>query len=276
MRHFFSNRIRAVLIISLLIAALLAILSGVTGKNIPQMLVQSVLTPLRTGANAVAEQAEQLYDYIFRYEALEAENQALKEELAQLQQEAREADFLQREIERLKDLLKLKSANEDFELVDGYIISRSSLDWVNTLTINRGSAAGIAVGMCAITENGEVVGLVSEVGPNYAVIKTLLDSSVQISGTISTTAVSGVVTGGYANGLEDMLYMNFLRSDAQIRNGDQVVTAGSTVYPRNLTLGTVVDAGFDDSGVAKYAVLEPAADIDSLEQIFILTAYELN
>lgn len=276
MRHFFSNRIRAVLIISLLIAALLAILSGVTGKNIPQMLVQSVLTPLRTGANAVAEQAEQLYDYIFRYEALEAENQALKEELAQLQQEAREADFLQREIERLKDLLKLKSANEDFELVDGYIISRSSLDWVNTLTINRGSAAGIAVGMCAITENGEVVGLVSEVGPNYAVIKTLLDSSVQISGTISTTAVSGVVTGGYANGLEDMLYMNFLRSDAQIRNGDQVVTAGSTVYPRNLTLGTVVDAGFDDSGVAKYAVLEPAVDIDSLEQIFILTAYELN
>lgn len=276
MRHFFSNRIRAVLIISLLIAALLGIASGLTGKNIPQMLMQSVLTPLRTGANAVAEQAEQLYDYIFRYEALEAENEALKEELAQLQQEAREADFLQREIDRLKELLKLKSANEDFELVDGYIISRSSLDWVNTLTINRGSAAGIEVGMCAITQNGEVVGLVSEVGPNYAVIKTLLDSSVQISGTISTTAVSGVVTGGYANGLEDMLYMNFLRSDAQIRNGDKVVTAGSTVYPRNLILGTVVDAGFDDTGVAKYAVLEPAADIDSLEQIFILTAYELN
>jgi rod shape-determining protein MreC len=130
--------------------------------------------------------------------------------------------------------------------------------------------------MCAITENGEVVGLVSEVGPNYAVIKTLLDSSVQISGTISTTAVSGVVTGGYASGLQDMLYMDFLRSDAQIRNGDQVVTAGSTVYPRNLTLGTVVDAGFDDSGVAKYAIVEPAADIDNLEQIFILTAYELN
>lgn len=276
MRHFFSNRIRAVLIISLLIAALLGIASGLTGKNIPQIVLQSVLTPLRTGANAVAGQAQQLYDYIFRYEALEAENEALKEELAQLQEDAREADFLQREIARLKELLKLKSANEDYELVDGYIIARSSLDWVNTLTINRGSAAGIEVGMCAITENGEVVGLVSEVGPNYAVIKTLLDSSVQISGTISTTAVSGVVTGGYASGLQDMLYMDFLRSDAQIRNGDQVVTAGSTVYPRNLTLGTVVDAGFDDSGVAKYAIVEPAADIDNLEQIFILTAYELN
>lgn len=276
MRHFFSSRIRAVLIISLLIAVLLALISSFTGKNIPALVTQSVLTPLRVGANAVAEQAEQLYDYIFQYEALEAENAALKEELAKLQENARETDFLLREIERLKDLAKLKEAHEDYELVDGYIIARSSLDWVNTLTINRGSAAGIEVGMCAITENGEVVGIVSEVGPNYAVVKTILDSSVQISATIATTGYSGMVTGGYASGLEDMLYMNYLPSAAQIRNGDVVVTAGSTVYPRNLTLGRVVDAGYDDSNVAKHAVLEPAVDIDHLEQIFILTAYELN
>ena len=58
-----------------------------------------------------------------------------------------------------------------------------------------------------------------------------------------------------------------------IRNRDQVVTAGSTVYPRNLILGYVVDAGIGDTGVAKYAVLEPAADIHNLEQVFILTNY---
>lgn len=275
MRHFFSNRIRAVLIISLLIAALLGIASGLTGKNIPQIVLQSVLTPLRTGANAVAGQAQQLYDYIFRYEALEAENEALKEELAQLQEDAREADFLQREIDRLKELLKLKSANEDYELVDGYIIARSSLDWVDTLTINRGTAAGIQVGMCAITENGEVVGLVSEVGPNYAVVKTILDPSIQISATITNTGYSGMVTGGYASGLEEMLRMDYLSTLAQIRNGDEVVTAGSTVYPRNLILGYITDAGYNDTGIARYAILQPAADIDSLEQIFILTAYEL-
>lgn len=276
MRHFFSNRIRAVLIISLLVAALLGLASSLTGKNIPSMIMQSVLTPLRTGANAVAEQAEQLYDYIFRYEALEAENAALKEQLSQLQEDAREADSLIREIERLRELLKLKEAHEDYDLVDGYIIARSSLDWVNTLTINRGSAAGIAVGMCAITENGEVVGLVSEVGPNYAIVKTVLDPSIQISATITNTGYSGMVTGGYASGLEEMLRMDYLSSAAQIRNGDQVVTAGSTVYPRNLILGYVRDAGYNDTGIARYAILEPAADIDSLEQIFILTAYELN
>ena len=276
MRHFFSNTIKAVLIISVLVAVLLAIFSSLTGKNVGQTVLQAVLTPLRTGANAVAQQAEQLYDYIFSYENLESENAALKEELSQLQEDAREQDSLIREIERLRKLLELKEAHEDYALVDGYIIARSSLDWVSTLTINRGAAAGIAVGMCAITENGEVVGLVSEVGPNYAVIKTVLDSSIQISATIANTGYSGMVTGGYASGVEDMLRMDYLSSAAQIRNGDQVVTAGSTVYPRNLILGHIVDAGYNDTGIARFAVLQPAADIDSLEQIFILTAYELN
>lgn len=276
MRHFFSKRVRVILIIALLIAALLGVTSSLTGKNIPGMLVQSVLTPLRAGANSLANYAERLYDYIFQFESLRAQNEALKEELSQLQENAREADSLIRENERLRALLELKEAHEDYELVDGYIIARSSTEWVSTLTINRGSAAGIEVGMCAITANGEVVGLVSEVGSNYAVIKTVLDSSLEVSATISTTGYSGMVTGGYTSGLSDMLRMDYLPSAAIIRNNDQVVTSGSTVYPRNLILGHVVDADYDDTGVGKYAILEPAADIDNLEQIFIITAYDLS
>ena len=67
--------------------------------------------------------------------------------------------------------------------------------------------------------------------------------------------------------------MNYLPSDSIIRNHDQVVTAGSTVYPRDLVLGYVVDAGFDETGVTKFAVLEPAADLGALEQVFVLTEF---
>ena len=70
-----------------------------------------------------------------------------------------------------------------------------------------------------------------------------------------------------------MLRMDYLSSSAVIRNHDQVVTSGSTVYPRNLIIGYVADAGFNDTGVAKYALLEPAVDIASLEQVFIVTSY---
>jgi rod shape-determining protein MreC len=82
-----------------------------------------------------------------------------------------------------------------------------------------------------------------------------------------------MVRGGYATGLDGMLRMDYLPSGAVIRNNDQVVTAGSTVYPRNLILGYIVDAGINDNRIAKYAVLEPAADIESLEQVFIITQY---
>lgn len=275
MRHFFSTRVRVVLIVSLLLAALLGVLSGITGQNIPSMLVQAALSPLRSGANAVMQQAEQIYDYLFRYERLEAENAALRQQIAQMQEDALLADALRKENERLRQLLELQTELESYDLVDAYIIARSSpAEWVSTLTINRGSLAGIEVGMCAVTENGEVVGLVSEVGPNYAVIKTVLDSSLQISATISESGYAGMVSGGYSSGHSDLLRMDYLPSAAVIRNNDKVVTSGSTVYPRNLVLGHVVDAGFEDSGVAKYALLEPAANIDELEQVFIITDYE--
>ena len=196
-----------------------------------------------------------------------------QEQLAEIEDRARQADSIARENERLRNLMELPLTQEGYDVVDSYIISRSSTDWTSTFTVNRGSDSGIAVDMCAITENGEVVGLVEEAGPNYAIIKTVLDSSLGISATITSSGYNGMVQGNYVEGREDMLRMNYLPSNAVIRTGDQVVTSGSTVYPRDLILGYVVDADFDDTGVAKFALLRPAADINTLEQVFILTDY---
>ena len=273
MRHLFTTRVRVILIVAVLLTAGLAVLSNATGQSIPSLLVQGALAPFRAGANALTNQAEQFYSYMFRYEALAAENEALKAQIAEMADEARQADSYQRENERLREALDLTTSREDFALVDAYIISWSSNDWTNTFTINRGADSGIEAGMCAITANGEVVGLVTEAGPNYATVKTVLDSSLEISATIASSGYNGMVVGGYEDGRKDLLRMDYLPSSAVIRNNDQVVTSGSTIYPRNLILGYVIDAGFDDTGVAKFAVLEPAADIGSLEQVFNITAY---
>ena len=273
MRHFFTTKVKVVLVIALLLTAGLAVASNLLGLTVGEIMVQGVLTPLRTGASALTAQAQKIYNYIFEYEALAAENAALKEELSQIQDDYRDAAAIQRENDRLRALLELKKEHEDYQWVDGYIITRTSSDWSFSFTINRGSTSGIAKGMCAITENGEVVGIVTEVGTNYAVVKSVLDSSLDISATIASSGYSGMVRGSYATGQQNMLRMDYLPSGAVIRNHDQVVTAGSTVYPRGLILGYVVDAGFNDTGIAKYAILEPAADIAKLEQVFILTAF---
>jgi rod shape-determining protein MreC len=277
MKHLFTTRVRVVVALALLLAVGLSVAIGLTGINLPDMLVQGVLTPIRTGISSLTDSAQQLYDYMFRFEIISAENAALKEQLAQMEDDARKAGAIARENERLRQLLELKAAHEDFTLVDGYIISWSSNDWSSTVTINRGTNDGIDVGMCAITANGQVVGLVSQVGYNYAVIKTVLDSSIEISATLSSTGgtgYNGMVKGAYASGLSGLLRMNYLPSDSVIHNNDQVVTTGSTVYPRGLILGYVMDAGYEETGIAMYALLRPAADIGSLEQVFIVTAYD--
>jgi len=273
MKHFFTTRIRVVLIAAVLIAAILTVVSSITGLNLPNMMVQGVLTPIRTGVSRLTDQAEKIYDYVFKFESISAENELLKQQLAEIQDDARNADAIARENERLRALLELQESNEEYVFVDGYIIGWSSNEWSNTITINRGTNSGIQKDMCAVTANGELVGLVSEAGTNYAVIKTVLDSSLEISATISGSGYNGMVKGGYSTESPDKLRMNYLPSDATIHIHDQVVTTGSTVYPRNLILGYVIDAGFDDTGVAKFALLEPAAEIASLEQVFIVVDY---
>ena len=273
MRQLFSTKVKVILVVAVLLTVGLTILSSVTGQTIPSLVTQALLSPLKAGANALTQQAEQYYNYMFEYESLKAENELLQEQISLMEDQARRADSVQRENERLRQLLELTSTHEDYKLVDAYIIGWSSTDWTNTFTINRGTAAGIEAGMCAITANGEVVGLVTEAGPNYAVVKTILDSTLEISAIIASSGYTGMVSGGYISGHETLLRMDYLSSAAIIRNKDQVVTSGSTVYPRNLILGYVVDAGFDDTGVAKYAILQPATEISSLEQVFILTEY---
>ena len=273
MRHLFSTRLRVVLIVAVLLSAGLVVLSNATGHTLPDMLVQGLLSPFRYGMQSLTNSAEQFYSYMFQYEALAAENEALKAQIAEMEGDARQADSYQRENQRLRNLLELSTVREDFKLVDGYIIAKSSTDWSSTITINKGTNAGIARDMCVVTANLEVVGLVTEAGPDYAVVKTILDSSLEVSATIASSGYSGMVKGGYTDGRKDMMRMDYLPSAAIIRNNDQVVTSGSTVYPRDLIIGYVVDAGFGDTGVAKFAMLVPAVEFGRLEQVFVLTSY---
>ena len=273
MKQILSRRVRNVLIAAVLLTIVLSVAAGALGFKAPDVAVKTILQPLRAGVQALTSQAEGIYSYLFRYEALEERVKQLEAENAQLREEVRAAAALTREVERLTEALDLKNRREDFVLLDCYIIGWDSGDWSERCTINKGSLAGVQVDQCVVTSNGEVVGLVTEVGPNYAVVKTVLDSSLEISANIASSGYNGMVQGGYATGEEGYLRMNYLPSDSVICNHDQVVTAGSTLYPRDLVLGNVVDAGFDETGVAKFAILEPAADFGSLEQVFVLTSY---
>ena len=265
---------KTILIAALVVAILAAIVLGLSsGTSLFENAVGSVLSPVRAGMAAIDRQFEKYYNYLFQYAKLESDNAALQSKVLSMEEDIRTVEELQRENERYKALLQLSESHEDYSYVSSYITSWNSSDYKSEFTIGKGTNYGLEPGMCAITENGQVVGLITSVGLNWATITTIMDSSLEISASIASSGYNGVVQGTFLPDGSSILRMNYLLTDAVIKNQDQVVTTGSTLYPRGLLLGYITNASLDETGVAKYATLDPSCDLSRLEQVFIITNY---
>ena len=273
MKKFFSGRVKMILAAAMSLAILFAVVGVISdGATLGQQITGLVLSPFRSATAAVVRQVEQFYDYLFRYDALEAENELLKQRVAELEEDARDVAQYERENEYLTALLGLQEDHPDFTFRSAYVTSWESSNWKTACTISRGTEAGIEEGMCAVTAYGQVVGMVTEAGPTWATVTTILDPSMEISASIAASGYTGVVQGSYDK--DGTLRMNYLSTGAVLKNNDQVVTTGSTFYPKNLLLGYISDAGHDETGVGKFAKLTPAADLGDLEQVFLIADYQ--
>lgn len=275
-KKFWTGRLKTILIIALVVSIGAAVTLGIaSGASVLENIVGTILSPIRSGVASIDRLAQRYYDYLFRYESLEAENAELERQILDMQEDIRDAEELQRENEWLRALLQLADDHEDYQFLTAYIISWDSSDYKSAFTIGKGTNAGLEEGMCAVTENGQVVGLVTKVGVNWATITTVMDSSLEISASIASSGYTGVVQSTFLEDGSQILRMNYLLTDAVVKNNDQVVTTGSTLYPRGLLLGSITNASLDETGVAKYATLEPSCDLKKLEQIAIITDYDL-
>lgn len=270
-----TSKIKTILVIAVALAILTTVIAAVSsGVPAGENIVGTLLSPIRSGVAAIDRQAMRLYNYIFSYEALKAENAELKRQILEMQEDVRTAQEYQRENQRLSQLLELADEHEDYKFEPAYIISWDSSNWRSTFTIGKGTNSGLEAGMCAVTENGQVVGLITDVGANWATVTTIFDSSLEISASIAASGYTGVVQGTYQSEETQLLRMNYLPTDAVLKNGDQVVTTGSTLYPKDLLLGYITNVSLDETGVAKYAALEASCSLNGLEQVFVITEYE--
>ena len=276
-KKLFTSKIKTLLIVAVALAIITTVAVAISGgTTLPENVVGTVLQPLRSGVAAIDRQALRLYNYIFSYESLQAENEALKAQIAQMDEDVRAAQELQRENLRYRQLLEIKESHEDYHFTPAYLIAWDSSTWRSAFTIGKGTNHGIQIGMAAISENQQMIGLVTDVGVNWATITTILDNSLEVSASIASSGYTGVVQGTYESETTQVLRMNYLSTDAQLKNGDQVVTTGSTLYPKGLMLGKITNVSLDETGVAKFAALKASCDLDDLEQVFISTEFEGN
>ena len=274
-RKLFTSKVKTLLVAAVALAIVTTVIVAMSGGTTTgENIMSTILQPLRSGVAAIDRQALKIYNYIFAYESLEAENAALRAQILEMEEDIRTAQELERENERYEQLLELKDQHEDYLLEPAYIISWDASNWRSSFTIAKGTNKGLEPGMCAITENGQVVGLITDVGANWATVTTILDNGLEISASIASSGYTGVVQGTYQSEDTRLLRMNYLTHEAVIKNGDQVVTTGSTLYPKGLLLGKITNVSLDETGVAKFASLQASCSLENLEQVFIITDYE--
>ena len=235
-----------------------------------------ITSPFRSAGSSLSNWVQQRNARFETVAELQAENEALRQENAQLEQALRDAQDDRAENESLRQALGIRQQHSDYSLELAKITDRSSSNWTSTLTLNIGTASGLTAGNCAIDSYGNLVGVVTEVGKNWSVVTTILDTSSQIGSMIFRTGDVAVSCGDLSLMSEGLLKLKYLSRDAALINGDLVMTTGlGGYYPSSLPIGAVVDLGTDETGVDQYATLSPKANVNHLTEVFVVTSFDV-
>lgn len=274
MKQFFRNNGGLLLLAAVLLAAVLALGAQILGFNPLTNALELLATPFRAASGAVANWTQAQYDKAFRYEELAAENEALRQRVAELERDAIAGQDAVRENERMKDLLGLAEARPELQYRDAAVVRRTSSNWSSDLTIDLGTLSGVEVDDCVIDQYGHLIGVITEANPNSSVVTTILDPTLELGGRVARTDEDAILEGDFTLMLDGLLRLSFVSEDAKLVTGDQVTTSGlGGVYPSGLVVGTVRTLYVEEDGISRYAQVEPAADISGVQYVYVIVDY---
>jgi rod shape-determining protein MreC len=226
--------------------------------------VEAVLAPVTAGLSRVSDAIGGSWVLLTEIGTLRTENARLRAEVAQLRSESAQLHEAAQEAVRLRKLLAFKE--QPYHTVAVRVIGRDPSQWFNTVLVDRGPAAGIRRNDPVVTSEG-LVGRVIETGGSWARVLLILDPRSAVGVFVGSSRDAGVAEGQ----ARPILRVKYLSRDAEIRPGDQVVTAGlGEIYPRGLPVGTIVGVTRTEGDLFQEALVRPDADLNHLEEMLIL------
>ena len=266
-----------VLALVLIVVLSRALLDGRAGLG--QNMTGNLSSPVKRAAAAAVDWIEGIYGYIYEYDQLVAENNALRGQLAQAQQAAIDAAEFEEENIHLRELLGFQQKHTDYVLESAKLISWSASNWSSTFTIAKGSSnctQPIQVGDCLITEYGALVGQIIEIGDTWSTVRTIVDSEINVGALVGQAQAAGMCIGDFALMQDQCLKLTYLTEGAQMVEGDAVLTSGKgTNIPQGLVIGYIQEVLSESSGQTLYGVVAPACDLDTLSSVFVVTDYSV-
>ncbi len=274
MKDFFRNNGGLLLLASVLLAAVVTVGAYILGYDPLSGALELLSTPFRAASSAIANWTQDQYGRAFSYDQLAAENEALRQRVAELEKDAIAGQDAARENERMKDLLGLAEERPELQYRDAEVVRRSSSNWSSDLTINRGSTGGVKVNDCVIDQYGHLIGVVTQADLNSSVVTTILDPTLEVGGRVARTDEDAILEGDFTLMLDGLVRLSYIPEQAKLVTGDQVITSGlGGIYPSGLAVGSIRSLTVEEDGITRYAQVEPAADIAGVRYVYVIVDY---
>ncbi len=228
------------------------------------------ITPMQRGINVVGEWVGDKLDMIADIRNLQTENEQLKSQLEEYQTENRIQISDANELNDLRELYELDSRFPSYDKVAANVISKDAGNWFDTFIIDKGSNAGIQVGCNVMAGNG-LVGIVTEVGPNYAKVRSIIDDNSTVSAMFLSDSSLCSVLGDEKYMDEGYIRVEHIDKDADISEGDEIITSNiSDKFLPGITIGYVSNLKLDSNNLTMSADVTPAVDFDHIQTVLVV------
>ncbi len=273
----FQNKFFVICLCVALVVAIVPSTFALMGyTSLSKNIVVTLTVPFRWTFTKIADGFEGWAMYFQSIDAVQAENERLKEENQSLKDRLDRAELVELENERLREYLEMKNKYPSFSMEEGMIISHSSGNYMTTFTVNRGTLHGVRKDMPVVTSDG-IVGQVTEVGLNWCMVSTLIEEGVSVGVAVPRSGETGILNGDYSMRYEGLCKISYLDEDADVKVGDAVYSSGTgSVYPADLKIGTVTAVSLDEYSRTLVATVTPAVDLTDIKWVMIITGYENN
>ena len=231
-----------------------------------------VFVPMQKGINAVGGWMSEKADNLKNLNDVMQKNEELQAQVDELTAELNTIKLEQYDLDNYRALLELDDKYPSYKKVAANVIGKDSGNWFNTFIIDKCSKDGIEMDMNVIAGSG-LVGIVTDVAPNYAKVKSIIDDTSSVSGMDLATSDNCIIRGNLQmmNENQEIELSDLKDTDDQVQAGDQIVTSYiSDKYLQGILIGYIKDVSVDSNNLTKSGTITPVVDFEHIQEVLVI------
>lgn len=230
-----------------------------------------VIAPIQEGINKIGIWTDSKLDNLKEIEDLNAEKNALQDELASYKEDATEYQNKLAELETLRALYELDESYPEFNKTAAHVFAKDSSSWFSIFYIDKGTDDGLFEGANVMCGDG-IAGIIIACYDDYSKVRAVIDDNSNISAKVMPANALCTVEGNLNQFQNGYLVVKNIDKDANVSVGDKVVTSHiSDRFHSGITIGYISKINYDSNNLTITVYITPAVDFDNISVVLVIT-----